>query len=192
MDFMQRAFPMRLLVFGLALGVSVEGVSGIQSQASGSSEFVLRDGRAGQIELGMSVDEVFQRIGREHVRLVDLFKEGMFSPAIQVDIPGASIAPAIIADIREWPCPGFSVWGIDVRDPKFRTVDNLGVGSTVGELRRVHTVQLSHEEGEWAIVPALRMSFGLESGKGTDNVQVRNVWVWPDPIGVRQRRCPDR
>jgi hypothetical protein len=182
----------RLLVLGLTLGVAVGQVSALQNEAAGSNDFVLREGRAGQLEIGMSIDEVLQRIGRGHVRLVDLSREGMFSPAIELDVPGASVAPAIIGEIREWPCPGFALWAIDVRDPKFRTVDNLGVGSTLGDLRRVHAIRLSHEEGEWAIVPELKMSFGLESGRGTDDVRVHKVWISPDPIGVRQRRCANR
>ena len=64
----------------------------------------------------MPVDEIYQLFGRDHARLVDLFKEGMFSPALEITLPGSAVAPALVADIRETPCPGFAVWGIDVRD----------------------------------------------------------------------------
>jgi hypothetical protein len=165
-------------------------VSAYRTGQAPSVDFLLSDGRAGAIEIGMSVDEVFQRVGREHVRLVDLFKEGMFSPAIEIDVSGGSVAPAIIADIRESPCPGFSMSGIDVRDRNFRTREGLGVGSTLGELRRFYNVELSHAEGESAIVPALKMSFALDSPGGADNARVTRVWMWADPVAVRQRRCP--
>jgi hypothetical protein len=185
-DRLSKQFIANVLAVGFLLESSV-----VNAQVP-SADFLISAGRVGPIEIGMSVDEVFQRVGREHVRLIDLFKEGMFSPAVQVEMPGGSVAPAIVADIREWPCPGFAVWGIDVRDPKFRTAEGLGVGSTLGELRRLHAVELSHAEGEFAIVAALKMSFALNSRGGADSVRVTDVWVWPDPVAVHQRRCPDR
>ena len=169
----------------------VHGTSTLRGQAP-PADFLLSEGKAGRIELGMSVDEVLLQVGRDRVRLVDLVKEGLFSPAIEVEIAGGSQVPAIVADIREWPCAGFAVWGIAVHDPRFRTVDGLGVGSTVGQLRKAHSIQLSHEEGVWAIVPDLKMSFGLDSTRGTDTVRVTHVWIWPDPTTVRKRRCPNR
>ncbi|HET7217330.1 MAG TPA: hypothetical protein VFJ02_04750, partial [Vicinamibacterales bacterium] len=113
-------------------------VTDVAGQSASRAEFLLSAGRAGAFEIGEPVDALYRRVGRERVTLVDLFKEGLFSPALEIRLPGASESPALIADIREWPCGDFSVWGLAVRDSRFRTREGLGVGSTAAELRRAY------------------------------------------------------
>ena len=144
-----------------------------------------------RIESGTSVDEMYQFFGRDNVRLVDLFKEGLFSPALEVKLAGTTAVPAVVTDIREFPCGEFSVWGINVRDPRFRTKDGFGVGSTAGDLRRSYPFQVSEEEGAHAaIVKTLQMSFSLTRQGPVDQQRVTSVWIWPDPDAVRKKRCP--
>jgi hypothetical protein len=158
-----------------------------------ADDFVLAPGRAGRIELGTSVDEMYQFFGRDNLRLVDLFKEGMFSPALELTLTGAAAVPAVVTDIREWPCGEFSVWGIYVRDSRFRTTDGFGVGSTAGDLRRTYSFDVSEEEGAHAaIVKVLQMSFSLTRQGPIDEQRVTSVWIWPNPERVRKKRCPGR
>jgi len=141
----------------------------------------------------MTVDEIDKLAGRENVRLVDLFAEGLFQPAVEVTLTATGTAPAIVAPIREWPCSEFSVWGIDVRDPRFRTKDGFGVGSTAADLRRVYQFRITEEEGAHAaVIDALKMSFKLSHDGPVAAQRVTSVWIWPDPIGVRNRRCPGK
>jgi len=182
-----------LAVVALVLGSSPEARPSIPVQESGGDDYVLASGRAGRIELGTSADEIYRFFGRDHVRLVDLFKEGMFSPALEITLPGSAVAPAIVVDIREWPCDEFSVWGIDVRDRRFRTSDGFGVGSTAGDLRRSYSLQITEAEGAHAaVIDSLKMSFALTREGPIEQQQVRSVWIWPDPVAVRKRRCPRR
>ncbi len=155
-------------------------------------DLLLRGNRAGSIELGATVDEIYSIVGRDQVRLVDEFLEGMFSPALAIDLPGATVFPAIVVRIREFPCAQFSVWGISVRDPRFRTPEGLGVGSTIAELREAYAIRLSLEEGPSAIVESERMSFALDSGQFVDDTRTTAVWIWPDPVRIREERCPGR
>ena len=83
------------------------GASQSAQPTSPSADYLLMTGRAGRIELGMSVDEVYQLFGRDNVSLVAEFREGMFSPVLKVRIPGATAIPAISIDIREWPAESF-------------------------------------------------------------------------------------
>jgi hypothetical protein len=178
------------LVLSLTLSVLAFHV---QAKQSSADDFLLAPGRAGRVELGTPVDEMYTLFGRDNVRLVDLFKEGLFSPALQIKLPASAINPALVADIREWPCAEFSVWGIDVRDPRFRTKEGLGVGTTEGELRRSYSFQISEAEGAHAaIIDALKMSFSLSREESLEQQRVTSVWIWPDPETVRRKRCPGR
>jgi hypothetical protein len=56
-----------------------------------TSDYVLAPGRAGGIELGTSVDDLYRLFGKDNVHLVDLFKEGMFSPALEITLGGAAM-----------------------------------------------------------------------------------------------------
>ncbi len=142
--------------------------------------------------LGATVDEVYRLVGREHVHLVDVFAEGHFAPAIEIRLPGARVAPSIVARIREVPCFEFGIDAITVLDPRFRTPEGLGVGSTLGELRRRYDVRFNREEGHSVIVPSLKMTFAVGGVSFEDSVRVTSVWLWPDPAQVRRRRCPNR
>jgi hypothetical protein len=155
-------------------------------------DVLLSMGKAGPIEVGMPVDDLYRAVGRSRVRLVDLFREGMFDPALEIRLAGASGPPSIVAPFREWPCLVASVQGIFVHDPKFRTSEGLGVGSTLGQLRHRYEVRLSSEEGPHAWVERLRMNFRLESGSGSDAVRIRSIWIPGDPAAIRKARCPER
>lgn len=172
-------------IFGGILSVSA-------SIAQPATDFLLSPGRAGRVELGMPVDELRRRLGEESVRIVDRRKEGMFTPAIEVRLPSRPDMAAMFADIREWPCAVFAVWGVEVRDPRFRTPEGLGVGSTLAELRRAYHVEISESEGHAAMVKTLKMTFSLTSDAPADRQRVVSVWVWPDPVRVHNQRCPER
>lgn len=156
------------------------------------TDFLLAPGRAGRVEIGMPVDDVRREFGEGNVRLVDLRKEGRFTPALEVRLPSRPEIAALLVDVREWPCAEFAVWGVNVKDPRFRTREGLGVGSTLAELRRAYEIKITEEEGHAAIVTALRMTFSMTTGNPLDQQRVLSVWLWPDPIGVHTRRCPER
>jgi hypothetical protein len=123
---------------------------------------------------------------------IDQAKEGHFSPAIEIDIPGASISAPIIADFSADRCGGgFAVSGITVFDPKFRTSDGLGVGSTLGQLRQVRSVRVSHEEGVSAIVQGVRMAFAPDPPLDMNNARLPSIWLWLEAGTVRAQRCPN-
>lgn len=162
------------------------------ASSSPDADFVLSAGRAGLIEGGATVDEVYKLVGKERVHLVDLYKESLFSPAIEIALYGQSVSGALVADIDKWPCGEFAVQGIEVRDPRYKTRDGLGVGSTLADVRAKYEIQISEAEGgRTAMVKALKMSFELDEQEPADRARVLSTWIWPDPESVRKRRCPE-
>src|SRR5262245_26500285 len=156
----------------------------------------LGPGRAGRFVVGMTVDEVYRLVGRENVRLIDRARgngetsESGFSPAIEITLPGGP-SPSLVAPIDTWPCPIFSLTGIEVFDPRFRTNAGIGVGSRLGELRRKHATRLSEEEGPHAWVEELYLNFRLENRSRAESVRVTSVWIPArDPAAIRAARCP--
>jgi hypothetical protein len=162
------------------------------SGIAGAQERQLTTGVAGPIALGDSVDQIYARVGRENTRLVDLLQEGQFSPALEVTLPGAPVPISLVVVVREWPCPGFSAWGIQVRDPRFKTVDGLGVGSTVADIRSKYDVRIVWGEGDRVVVvEKLGLTFALAPTTGPESSwRVKSVWVIPQPENVRRTRCP--
>jgi hypothetical protein len=155
-----------------------------------SDSLRLESGRAGRFVIGMTVDEVHSLVGRNNVRLVDRSSRDMESPAIEITLPDG-LSPSIVAPIRKWPCPTFSLWGIEVFDPRFRTAAGIGVGSKLRELRSNHSVRLSDENGPHAWVEDLYLNFQLQNGSRADSVRVTSVWIpIRDPAAVRAARCP--
>ena len=158
-----------------------------------AADLRLSVGAAGPIRVGQSVDDLFVKVGRENTRLVDLFTEGMFQPALEIRLAGAPNQPALTVPIREWPCREFSVWGITVRDPRFRTADGLGIGSSLADIRKVYSPEIGIAEGQRiAHVPELGLTFALDdSPASSDSWRVTHVWVVPQPALVRQARCSE-
>lgn len=156
-------------------------------------DFVIAEGKAGRIEVGMRIEDVIAGFGLERVRLVNLNKEGHFTPAIEIDVPGAVVSPSLVAEIGAGFCgPDFSVSGITVRDPRYQTVDGLRVGLTLRDLQREWPVRISREEGWWAMVPGMRISLGLGTIAGTEEPRVTHIFLPSDAKTVRERRCSNR
>ncbi len=164
-----------------------------------SSSFVLARGRAGTLEIGMPIDTVRRVFGQDRVRRVERQLEGQLEPAIEIRLADSDSAPAFVAPIGQSPCsnradevPVVAVWGIEVYDSRFRTREGIGVGSTIGKLRRVYSVRFNREEGHSVIVPSLMMTFGINGTSFADSVRVTSVWLWFHPDSVRQHRCPNQ
>ncbi len=162
-----------------------------------SDDFLLAKGRAGRMEVGMTIDDLFEHVGRENTRLVDFQAEGMFSPAINIYGPGRKrIAQA---DVREWPCGTFNIWNLRIEDARFRTDKGIGVGSTYAQLKKFYEAQPpANGEGDvYVFVPTLEMSFGFggtwygRERQLPDAAKVTAVLLVPAPVRVRKERCPE-
>jgi hypothetical protein len=115
--------------------------------------------KVGDVTIDMTVNAVYGVLGKQNTSLVDLYLEGMYSPALVVNNNGSrSIIFEIVCD---------KVWRIGVFDHKYKTQKGIGIGSTFGDLKKNYTIS-SIEIGEgsvFAYVNELEMSFCLDYRK---------------------------
>ena len=145
----------------------------------------------------MTVDEVYELVGREHARLVPSFRGAEFSPALDIQVPGFTAGAGLTASINERICGPFALWGIEVHDPRFRTSNGLGIGSTLGELKRMYrdanVIGIETDDGPHVAINDLGLWFEMNPARTfPDSTRVTSVWVTPQPGEVRARQCPGR
>jgi hypothetical protein len=172
-----------------------------------TDDFLLERHRAGKIVVGMPGAAIYNIYPREITKTVDLQLEGTPTPAIQVFLAKDRSNPSLVIRL-DGPQPG--VYGIEVRDARFKTRDGIGVGSSLGQLRKTRR-KLFISDGEGAIFAAvedLGMSFSLlldgQSEKAyyatrrryarrdnpsiPDATKIESIWVyWTPESTVRQK-----
>lgn len=183
---------MRVALLGLTVGLIIVPSLRGSGAPEGARQFLLSPGKAGALEAGAPIDEIYNLVGRENTQLVDLHLEGMYAPALQVKLPGSSANPALLVEVGEWPCHTMAANRIHVMDSRYRTAEGFGVGTTAAELSQRHPFKISEAEGAHAaIIEALQMTFSFERTLPIDQARVTEVMLWSNPAEIRRRRCPE-
>jgi hypothetical protein len=130
----------------------------------GQDEFLLAKQRAGAVVIGMTVDELHAIHKPSSTKLVANYPEGMFTPMLEIYLgAGANkTTPSLLIGIdkdRDW-----IVDSITVKDARFRTDKGVGIGSTLGAVRKAYAVSwIRFGEGPLcANVQDLNMTFELD------------------------------
>lgn len=143
-------------------------------------KFLLSKQKAGHVKIGMSIDDLYRKYDRKSTKLVDLYTEGTFSPALEIYLNKEEDEEkySFITEIGWSPLhtskieksisvaryrTGFVVTRIQVYDENFKTEKGVGVGSTLGELWKHYKVDWLDfgEGGLIARSDELMMSFVL-------------------------------
>jgi hypothetical protein len=88
---------------------------------------------------------------------------------------------------------GQTIYGIKVHDPRFKTAQGIGVGSSIGDLRKTKLhFKFNREEGDGLICDELGMKFAVHIDPATDRrldgheadplalipLSVKIEWIW--------------
>ncbi len=130
--------------------------------------FLLQNKKAGKLLIGMSIDELYKNYPKNLTKIVDLFKEGFFSPAIEIYLNEKDGKPSMIAEIGFF--DGFKVEGISVYDKRFKRERGIGVGSNLKDLKKLYKVERFwfEENNFFVTVKELEMSFVFKMEKIPD------------------------
>ena len=140
--------------------------------------------RVGQVSIGASAEAIAREFG-DRVRLIDLNLEGHLSPALEIKLFGTQGAASLIAEI--WPSNNqLVVSRIRVFDPRLRTKEGIGVGSTYADLRSRYSIDwVASGEGDFfARVEPLGISFMLDMSGEQKARTGRNAALVPGEVRV--------
>ncbi len=133
-------------------------------QSFAQDEFLLAKHQAGAVVIGMTIDDLHAMHKPSSTKLVASYPEGMFTPLLEVYLEGDAnkAIPSLLIEIdknRDW-----IVGNIKVNDSRFRTDKGIGVGSTLGAVRKAYAVKsIAFGEGPlYANVEDINMSFELD------------------------------
>jgi len=133
-------------------------------QSFAQDEFLLAKQQAGAVVIGMTIDDLHAMHKPSSTRLVADYPEGMFTPMLEVFLEGDTnkSIPSLLIGIdknNDW-----IVGSIKVNDARFRTDKGIGVGSTLGAIRKAYAVKwIDFGEGPlYANVEETDMSFELD------------------------------
>ena len=140
----------------------------------------------GPVVIGAEAQKIYEGFaGRRE--LVDLGYEGMLSPALLLRFVGLTQRDGVVAEL----VPGqraLTVWRIEIRDPAFRSLKGIGVGSTVGQLRSAYRMDsvLSGEGNVVIRVEELAASFKLDqTGPGGSELwRLRDPALVPESVKI--------
>jgi hypothetical protein len=133
-------------------------------QSFAQDEFLLAKHQAGAVVIGMTIDNLHALHKPSSTRLVASYPEGMFIPLLEVYQEGDTnkSIPSLVIGIDkniDW-----IVGSIKVNDARFRTDKGVGVGSTLGAIRKAYAVKwIGFGEGPLcANVEDINMTFELD------------------------------
>jgi hypothetical protein len=175
-----RGFPLYLLLICAA--------QEILTPASVPENLLLGPHQAGKLKIGMAESAIHQAWPRALTRKVVIYPEGIETPAVQIFIGKDRKTPSLVVILNSE-----TIYGIEVHDPRFKTAQGIGVGSSIGDLRKTNLhFKFNREEGDGLVCDELGMKFAVDIDPATDSrldgheadpltlipPSVKIEWIW--------------
>jgi hypothetical protein len=145
------------------------------------NELTAERGRAGPVAIGLVAENVYREF---NARLIDLKLEGYLTPALEIRLPGSE-RTSLIAEIGAFG-DTLVVTRIRVLDPRLRTKEGIGIGSTYADLRSRYSIAwvAAGEEDFVARAEPLGISFMLDVSGRPGLRSIRDPTQVPDEVRV--------
>ena len=98
------------------------------------SRYRVGPGQVGAIKTGMPTADLEQAIPAGQLHETSIHLEGQAYKAYEVNLHGGGVL------VEETCDPACRVWRIQVRNPAYRTAEGLGVGSSLGEVKKHYPI----------------------------------------------------
>jgi hypothetical protein len=175
-----RGFPLYLSLFCAA--------QEIFDPVSFPENRLLGPGHAGKLKSGMAESAVYRAWPRTLTRKILIHSEGVEIPAVQIFVGRDRKTPSLVVILN-----AETIYGIEVHDPSFKTAQGIGVGSSIGDLRKTKLrFEFSSQQGDGLFCNELRMKFAVDIDHATDRrlyeheadplplipPDVKIKWIW--------------
>jgi hypothetical protein len=132
--------------------------------ASVPENLLLGPHHAGKLMVGMSESAIYKAWPRKLTRKLVIYPEGIATTAVQIILGKDRKAPSLVVILN-----AETIYGIEVHDPRFKTAQGIGVGSSIAELRKTKlNFKFNREEGDGLICDELGMKFAIDVDPATD------------------------
>ena len=136
----------------------------IATPASVPEDLLLGPHHAGKLTIGMPESAIYKAWPRRLTRKIRTYPVGIETPAVQIILGKDRKKPSLVVILN-----GQTIFGIEVHDPRFKTAQGIGVGSSIGDLRRTKLqFKFNREEGDGLLCEELGMKFAVDIDPATD------------------------
>lgn len=151
-------------------------------------EFAVAPGQAGEVKLGMTAEGIRSAYAGSRVLTDEIYTAGVKHPVFTIYLNNQT-SPALSVNIGN--TAEKTATSIEILDGTFKTTQGIGVGSTLGDLRRRYTVaNITYEDGSfWATVPDAKLRFEIKltaEVAGTDWLNGANTAQLPDNLPIQR------
>ena len=166
---------------GFLILFSVLGCPALIARAEESGELLITENSVGKLHLGMNIEDAKGITGLSQFKMLDLEREGLFSPAIILsNVDGQSVIGEIACShTHQW-----TLWRIQIYDRRYRNAQGVGVGTSYSQLsQREPHARLFDEEGSRLVIDSVRGITYVLDEKPLESATVRSVIV--NKVGAR-------